>query len=137
MWAVTGWGTIRSMSTSKVMQRLLERAAGDGAVLAVMLFGSRARGDASRASDVDVCLVLDPRAAADPSERLLAYADLDLDLSVFQMLPLAIRSRVLKEGKVLLGKDEDALYELAIRTAKQWEDFKPQHRRYLEAVLGD
>lgn len=123
------------METSIDVQRLVERAGGDPAILAVILFGSRARGEAPVGSDFDVCLVLDPRADADPFDRLMAYADTDLDVSMFQRLPLAVRSRVLKEGRVLLVKDETVLYEVAIRTAKAWEDFKPHHRRYLEAVL--
>lgn len=124
------------MSAPRVPGRLLTRAESDPAVLAVLLFGSRARDEASSASDVDVCLVLHPEAGVDPSRTRLAYADFDLDVHVFQILPLAIRSRILKEGRVLLAKDEDTLYELAIRTAKAFEDFKPQYRRYLEAVLG-
>ena len=125
------------MSASRVPRRLLERARSDPAVLAVLLFGRRARGDETGASDVDVCLVLDPRTPLDPGETQLSYlADFDLDVAVFQALPLAIRSRVLREGEVLLVEDEGLLYETAIRTAKAWEDFKPQHRRYLEAVLG-
>ena len=59
----------------------------------------------------------------------------DVDAHVFRELPLYIRSRVLKEGRVLLVKDEDALDDLAIRTAKAFEDFKPTYRTYLEAVL--
>ncbi len=125
------------MATSEPLQRLLVRAETDPAVLAVLLFGSGARGEASSASDVDVCLVLRPEAGVNPSEERIRYlAEFDLDVQVFQELPLYIRSRVLKEGRVLLVKDEDALYELAIRTAKAFEDFKPQYRRYLEAVLG-
>ncbi len=86
---------------------------------------------------MDVCLVLRPEAGANPSEERLRYlAEFDLDVHVFQELPLYIRSRVLKEGRILLAKDEDALYELAIGTAKAFEDFKPQYRRYLEAVVG-
>jgi hypothetical protein len=41
---------------------------------------------------------------------------------------------VLKEGKILLCKDEDALYEVAYRTAQAFEDYKPYYRRYLEEV---
>jgi hypothetical protein len=120
------------------LERLIARAREDPTVLAVILFGSAARGEATSASDVDVCLVLDPRAADQPERRRLEYlAGFDLDVQVFQALPLYMRPRVLREGRVLLSKDDDRLYELAIRTAKAFEDFKPYYRRYLEAVLDD
>lgn len=107
-------------------------------MLAVILFGSAARGEATSSSDLDVCLVLDPGTASQPERRRLEYlAGFDLDVQVFQALPLYVRRRVLREGQVLLSKDDDRLYELAIRTAKAFEDFKPIYRRYLEAVLDD
>ena len=46
------------------LARLLSRAESDPDVLAVILFGSHARGEAGPTSDVDVCLVLVP--GADP-----------------------------------------------------------------------
>jgi hypothetical protein len=55
-------------------------------------------------------------------------------IKVFQQLPLYVRRRVLKEGIVLFVKDEDELYELAFRTAKEFEDFKHIYRNYLEAI---
>jgi len=40
--------------------QLVSAAANDERVLALLLFGSRARGNATRLSDVDLCVVLDP-----------------------------------------------------------------------------
>lgn len=112
------------MGADGALGRLLERAREDPAVLAVVLFGSAARGEATPASDVDVCLVLTPE--ADPTRVRLDYlARFDLDVHAFQALPLYVRTRVLREGRVLLVKDEDALYELAARTAKEFADFEP------------
>jgi predicted nucleotidyltransferase len=125
-------------STNQVaMARLTAQARGDPDVLAVLLFGSRARGDATPASDHDVCLVLaaPPRSDLDASEKRLQYLALgNLDVVVFQQLPLHIRSRVLREGRVLFTRDEDALYAVAIRTAKAFEGFRHIHRAYLDAV---
>jgi hypothetical protein len=122
---------------SPALRRLVDRAARDGKVLAVILFGSRARGDAGPGSDIDVCLVLAPdmssRGAA-ARKRLEYLSESDLDLSVFQQLPLHIRSRVLKEGVVLFTRDEDALYALAARTARAFEHFRHIQRRYLDEV---
>ena len=123
--------------TETAVTRLVARAREDPDVLAVLLFGSRARGDATPASDHDVCLVLaaPPRTGADATEKRLQYlAMVDLDVVVFQQLPLYIRTRVLREGRVLFTRDEDALYAVAVRTAKAFEGFRHIHRGYLDAV---
>jgi predicted nucleotidyltransferase len=119
---------------------LVDRAKNDPDVLAVILFGSRARGQASPESDFDVCLVLDaePRSRLAAAHKRLQYlAGSDVDLAIFQQLPLHIRSRVLKEGLVLFVRDEDALYALAIRTARAFEDFRHIYRHYLDQVARD
>lgn len=119
------------------LDRLIARAQADPGVLAVLLFGSQARGEATPASDVDVCLVL-AEAVASPrqrADRQLEYAGLgDLDVSVFQSLPYRVQVRVLEEGTVLHVRDEAALYEVAVRAVRAWEDFKPIHRMYLDEV---
>jgi len=120
------------------LEALLERARQDEDVLAVVLFGSAARGEAHARSDVDVCLVLHPQPQRWSPEALtrkrLEYLHFDLDVKVSQALPLYVRQRVLKEGRVLLVKDEDQLYELAFRTVQEFEDFKHLYREYWEAV---
>lgn len=129
-----------SLAAEPRLARLLARAEGDPQVLAVILFGSRARGDASACSDTDVCLVLSPeplaRAAA-TEKRLMYLSGTDLDVVVFQELPLALRSRILKEGRVLFVRDEPALYRLALRTAQAFDLFRPIHRAYLDRVARD
>jgi len=125
------------VSKGSLLEKLIAKAQADEAVLAVMLFGSEARGEATSASDVDICLVLQPRAAERKAEKRLEYlGEFDLDLHVFQALPLPIRRRVLKEGRILLTKDEDALYDLALRTAKAFDDFRHIYEAYLEAIAN-
>lgn len=122
------------------LERLLARARADGDVLAVLLFGSASRDEAGPGSDLDVCLVLSGEilgdAVAVSRKRLDYLAAFDLDVRVFQQLPLYIRHRVLKEGRVLFARDEDRLYRLALRTAREYERFKPIYRHYLERVAG-
>jgi predicted nucleotidyltransferase len=124
---------------ASAIEPVVEKARHDQAVLAVILFGSQARGEAQAASDLDVCLVLDPsRATKDDQlaarESYVTLVTKRLDIHVFQQLPLYIRSRVLREGRVLFCRDETRLYDLAYRTAQAFEDFKPYYRRYLEQV---
>jgi predicted nucleotidyltransferase len=116
---------------------IIERAAGDPEVLALIFYGSRARGDAVPASDLDVCLVLCAGKYDDLelSKKKLAYLkDFNCDIQLYQQLPLYIRVRVLKEGKIIFCSDEDQLYDLAYRTAQHFEDYKPVYYAYLEEV---
>ena len=125
------------MSVDKQLERLLSKAREDSDILAVFVFGSTARGERTAASDVDVCLVLQPQKydSLTLSRKKLAYLQQhDLDIQVFQQLPLYIRRRVLKEGKVLFERDTDALYALAFRTAQEFEDFKPIYHAYLAEI---
>lgn len=122
-----------------LIERLIEKVKADEAVLAVILFGSRARGEELPGSDIDLCLVLAPARGTKIDQMTARVAYLPhgsgrLDLRIFQQLPLYIRRRVLKEGTVLLCKDLDALYAIAYRTAQAFEDFKPIYRHYLDQV---
>jgi len=123
-----------------LLSGLIARAERDPDVLAVLLFGSHARGAAGPASDVDVCVVLEasvPTGIEASHKRLDYLGGRDLDVKIFQQLPLYIRSRVCKEGRVLFVRDEDRLYDLAFRTARAFEDFRPYYQAYLDAVARD
>ncbi|MDQ7829831.1 MAG: nucleotidyltransferase domain-containing protein [Armatimonadota bacterium] len=120
------------------LQALLQFARDDPDVIAVLLFGSRARGEADAASDVDACLVLRPEAAQEAGRKRLDYLGrVDLDVVVYQALPLYVRQRVLRDGRVLLIKDQDLLYDIAIQTVRAWEDYRHLYRDFLERVARD
>jgi len=121
------------------MDQLLEAVRNDETILAAVLFGSRARGDGTVSSDYDVCLVLHPRHATHDDQmavrmRYMSFQDERLDLLIFQQLPIYVRHRVLKEGQVLFGRDEDILYAVACRTSTTYDDFRPFYREYLNQV---
>ena len=122
-------------SIAEQLKDILFRAGKDKDILAVMLFGSYARGERYR--DVDVCLVLAPHGSAKAFDKRLEYSEYkDLDVSIFQEIPLYVRKRILKEGIVKLCKDEDALYDLAFKTIQEFELFKPGYELYLKGVAG-
>lgn len=116
------------------VEELLERAAEDSHVMAVILFGSSARGE--RARDIDMCLVLYPEKETDGFEKRIEYSEHEMvDVQVFQDLPLYVRQRVLKEGEIVLCKDWDMLYDIAFDSIKEFEYFKPRYKEYLDGVL--
>lgn len=104
----------------------------DKDVLAVILFGSYARGETHR--DIDICLVMFPQAASKGFDKRTEYSAEKLDVQVFQDLPLYIRKRILKDGSILHCKDEDLLYDIAIKTVKEFELSRPKYELYLEGV---
>src|SRR5688500_9462555 len=123
-----------------LLRDIVKRAEGDTVVLAVILFGSTARGERHHISDVDVCLVLAPGTYSPEASmeiRLQYLAASAADIQIFQHLPSYMRQRVLKDGEVLLCRDLDALYDVALRTVRAFADFKPLYDRYLDEIARD
>lgn len=121
----------------KQLRPLLEIAKKDKDIVAVLLFGSAARGEKYR--DIDVALVLYPRkrSSLEMSNKRLKYLSLsrrdEIDVQIFQQLPPYIQERVLKEGKAIMCKDEDALYDVVFEAIRKIGDFMPHYRMFLEA----
>ncbi len=122
---------------NKGIAKIIEKAKKDKDILAVSIFGSFARGEKNR--DIDVCLILKQGVknsllmSKKKLEYLSEFSD-KFDIKVFQQLPLYIRHRVLKEGKLVFCVNDDQLYDLAYINAKEYEDFKPLYKSYLEGV---
>jgi len=118
------------------LNTIISRAKKDKLVLAVALFGSYARGEAHR--DIDICIFLQPKTYSqlDLSKKKLSYQpdNEKYDVQIFQQLPLYIRKRILKEGRILYCKDEDTLYDTYFRTIKDFNLFEPYYEQYLAAV---
>ncbi|MCK4649487.1 nucleotidyltransferase domain-containing protein [bacterium] len=120
-----------------LLDRMVKKAKEDKQILALLLFGSRAREDSIKASDIDICLVLMPGSYTplNLSQKRLTYLkSFDLDIQIFQQLPLYIKVRVLKEGRVLFCRDEDNLYNISFSTIQEFSDFEHIYREYLKEV---
>ena len=118
------------------LQLFIDRVTEDREVLAAVLFGSHARGEAGPGADVDICLVLarDVDSKSAFAKRLGYMADFDIDLHFYHQVPLYIRQRILKEGKVLYCRDEELLYEVACKTITEFADYEHIYRDYLEEI---
>lgn len=116
-----------------ILGKLQGKMENDPDVLAIILYGSYARGEKAR--DVDLCLVLFPEKTQNGLNKRIEYSYYDLiDVQVFQDLPLYMRPRILQEGKILHVKDEDLLYDVAIQTAKEYELYRPRYEMYLDSI---
>jgi hypothetical protein len=116
-----------------ILKKLETRMEKDQDILAVILYGSYARGEEAR--DVDLCLVLYPDKLKNSLDKRIDYSYHEqVDVQVFQDLPLYIRPRVIKEGIVRQVKDEDLLYDIAIETAREFELYRPKYELYLGSI---
>jgi len=119
------------------LESVLAKAREDDEVLAVLVYGSVARGEPNR--DVDVCIVLTPGTYTDLalSQKKLDYASTateGVDVQVFQQLPTYIRGRVISEARVEYVSDEGVLFDVAVETHRMFEDYKPIYEEYLRGV---
>ncbi|MBI2043534.1 nucleotidyltransferase domain-containing protein [Candidatus Pacearchaeota archaeon] len=117
--------------------QIIEKINNDKKIIAVLLFGSYARGENYR--DIDICIVLDKKySGKEMFKEAVKYSSLlpdKFDVKIFQQLPVYIRKRILEEGKILICKNEELLYEIAFSTIKEFDDFKEIYRSYIKNAL--
>lgn len=106
-------------------------------VVAVYLYGSRARGTASRESDVDLGVLLKV-----PPAAVLANVARDLEATVERALGLPVEvvvvntapadlvHRILRDGLILLDRDRAARLRFEVQSRNEYFDLEPLRRRY-------
>lgn len=101
-------------------------------VAAVYLFGSVARGAAGPGSDVDVAVLFARNPAALlAGPRFSLEGDLEralgrpVDLVVLNDAPVDLRTRVLRDGRILIDRDRSARIAFEVRTRNEAFDLQP------------
>ncbi|WP_297464379.1 nucleotidyltransferase domain-containing protein [Thermococcus sp.] len=90
--------------------------------MGILLYGSYAKGEATKRSDVDICLV---KPKPGTYERVLEKLGGKYDVKVFEELPLYIQIDVIRNHRVIYG-DELELSEYFYRFRKLWKDMEPR-----------
>ncbi len=100
----------------------------------VILYGSAVHGGMTKESDIDLCIYYEgsPKEALKYRFKVLSELLEGFDVQIFQLLPLYVRIEVLK-GEVIYCKDTRFLYETAISTIKDFEEFKPRFYDYIRS----
>lgn len=107
--------------------------------LAIVLFGSRARGQEHEASDHDLA-ILTGRPVPDALTVAGAKVDLedilgaDVDLVVLDVASPVLAMEVLRDHRVLRARDHEALESFVVRTLGAYFDLK-RVRQPIEAAL--
>lgn len=101
-----------------------------------LVFGSRARGDARPASDLDVAAWW----PADPPNSWDVLLPAGVDLVIANRAPLELAGRIALEGIVLFDDDPPRRVRWVADTRKIWLDERPRfersHREFLEAAAS-
>ncbi len=106
-------------------------------VLAVLVFGSHARGEETPHSDVDICIVAPDKNPAKILAKVFQHVDTKgLDVYCFQELPLHLKMDVILHNLPLFVRDEPSLYEYFYTFRKIWADQEHRQRVTKEEILS-
>ncbi len=92
-----------------------------GRCVGILLYGSHAKGESTKRSDIDVCIV---KPEKDVFDRILKKLGGKYDVKVFEDLPLYIRADIIKNHIKIYAKDELPLY--LYKQLRIWKDM--EHR---------
>ncbi|RJQ46963.1 MAG: nucleotidyltransferase domain-containing protein [Gaiellales bacterium] len=123
---------------------LSEAVAGLGSrygIIAAYLYGSHARAQARPGSDVDIALLLANGRERSAMEMLEIGRELEnssglkhIDVRFLNDAPLAVKGRILAEGKLLYSGNDDQRVDFEVKTRSLYFDFLPHHR-YLQRAF--
>jgi predicted nucleotidyltransferase len=106
-------------------------------VLVAYLYGSHARSTEGPLSDIDVAVLLDDGADFDQRQLALiaslgqAIGSSAIDVLILNRAPVAVGYRVLRDGVLVLSRDDRARIDHWVRTVDRYLDMEP-FRRTLE-----
>lgn len=103
-------------------------------VVAVILFGSWARGAPSPLSDVDIAVLLQAPDRHDEAEIGSLYSA-RIDVVLFHRLPLPIQFEVLKTGQELFVRDEAAYAQVRQAVLRDYLEMAHLYRAMVAEVL--
>ena len=113
-----------------------QKVSNDDDMLALVIFGSSVKSTEHR--DIDICLFSYPERLQKDTfiKKKNEYKTFmnKYDLSFFDDLPLYIKARVVKEGKIIIDKDYDVLFDIYLETIKDFALFQPHFNTFLQAV---
>ena len=128
------------LNHNEIVQRVLEVAPDD--INLVAIFGSRARGDHSEHSDLDVAV---STSIQDETQRFqlrlqiisrLDGPDLSVDVVLIEDANWALRYRIAKDGVVIFHKENDSWSNFIEEVLIYYPDYRYFERQFLRDTLG-
>jgi len=101
-------------------------------VLGILIYGSAAKEEENKRSDIDICIV----APDEDSYKIFKETlHLNYDIKIFELMPLYLKIKVIENHKVLYTKDICELYEYFYFFRKLWKDQKHRQKISKEEAL--
>ncbi|MCK4730332.1 MAG: nucleotidyltransferase domain-containing protein [Candidatus Aenigmarchaeota archaeon] len=107
-------------------------------LLFIYVFGSQISGNPRKDSDIDICLfyeIEDKKKLHKLELKVKGSFPEKYDLQFFQSLPLYVKKSIFK-GKLIYCKNENLVFDLALKTFRDFEDFEPKYLLYIEDNYG-
>jgi len=123
------------MELNEKISKIIEIIKSHPNVIAIYLFGSHAKGEATPLSDIDIAVILEnptPESEAD----IGSLSSPEIDVVLFHRLPLHIKYEVLKYGKGIFVRDEEKLLEIKLRVMREYLDTVRMYKMISSEVLG-
>ena len=116
---------------AEVMEIIRNEMEADTCVVLAYVFGSTARGETTPQSDIDIGVLFSPEADEEPAHGELmdalcrALATDRIDLVPMNRAPVPLRFRIVRDGKLLVCRDDAVRQRFVADTVMRYLDFKP------------
>ena len=123
------------MELNPTISKIIEIIKSHPNVIAIYLFGSHAKGEATPLSDIDIAVIMEnptPESEAD----IGSLSSPEIDVVLFHRLPLHIRYEVFKYGKEIFVRDEERLLEIKLKVMREYLDTVRMYKMISSEVLG-
>jgi predicted nucleotidyltransferase len=119
------------------MKPIVEKIKKFDFIHSIILFGSRARGTGGEESDVDICVIPNPGTKLTLKERieLENCSSPNVDISLFDELPINVRERIFQEGKILYTKNLYHVLSLGKETDLEYVRYNEFRKEYHASIM--
>jgi len=121
-----------------LLDRLRQHAAALPEVKLAVLFGSTARGEARKGSDVDLGVLLDPD-TREVRRKVLVHLDRaagrEVDLVFLDEAPPLLRFEISRDGMLLFERQEGLWTGFKVKAMVDWWDWAPTIRRIHKTMI--
>ncbi|RLF64313.1 MAG: nucleotidyltransferase domain-containing protein [Thermoplasmata archaeon] len=101
-------------------------------VIAIILYGSYAKGKEKPLSDIDIAVILKDKSL---EAEISSFSSNILDVVPFHRLPLYIQFEVLKYGKILFSRDKKDFMDVKRKTLKDYLEMSYLYNRMSRRIL--